>query len=80
MDEAVKRGIVTSKKQLISTPGEEWLRTDLDELVESDWTAYDFVHRNRKLLASRQARRTGCFRAATSSASIPAAGASTSGR
>jgi hypothetical protein len=26
------------------------MRTDLDELVESDWTAYDFVHRNRKML------------------------------
>ena len=50
MDEAVKRGIVTSRKQLDTVPNEDWLRTDLDELVESDWTAYDFVHRNRKLL------------------------------
>ncbi len=49
-DEFVRRGIVPSPGKLESRPEQEWVKVDIDNVLESDWAAYAFVERERKLL------------------------------
>lgn len=48
--EFIRRGIVTQASELESTPEQERLRIDLNDVVESDWAAYDFAEKARRLL------------------------------
>ncbi|MCJ7515071.1 MAG: hypothetical protein MUO89_03750 [Dehalococcoidia bacterium] len=48
--EFVKRGIVKSGRELESKPEQEWVSVDLNDIAESEWAAYAFVEKQRKLL------------------------------
>jgi hypothetical protein len=48
--EFLKRKIVNDAAELDSAPEEEWVQVDLDDIVESEWAAYAFAEKNRKLL------------------------------
>lgn len=48
--EFIRRGIVTQASELESTPAQERLRIDLNDVVESDWAAYDFAEKARRVL------------------------------
>lgn len=49
-NEFVKRGIVNTAGELEYTPGQEWVSIDLNDILESDWAAYAFVEKERRLL------------------------------
>ena len=49
-DEFVERGIVGSQDELAAKPDADEVRADLNNLVESEWYAFGFAERNRKLL------------------------------
>ena len=80
IDEAMKRGIVTSKKHSSARRGRSGC-----EPTSMSWSSpigrrMTSCIATESCSASLPARRIGCFRAATSSASTPGAGTSTSGR
>jgi hypothetical protein len=49
-DEFLKRKIVDNVTELDCRPEEEWLRVNLEDILESDWAAYAFAEKIRKLL------------------------------
>lgn len=48
--EFIRRGIVSSANELESRPEEEWVHINLNDVLESDWVAYAFAEKERKLL------------------------------
>jgi hypothetical protein len=48
--EFIKRGIVKDAGELESKPEEEWVQVDLNDILESEWAAYAFAEKKRKLL------------------------------
>lgn len=49
-DEFVSRRIVGRASELDCRPEEEWVRVNLEDIVESEWAAYAFAEKMRKLL------------------------------
>ncbi|NVL91235.1 MAG: hypothetical protein HWN69_09660, partial [Desulfobacterales bacterium] len=45
-----KRGIVGKDSELDCRPEEEWVRVNLEDILESEWAAYAFAEKMRKLL------------------------------
>jgi hypothetical protein len=49
-EEFVSRGIVGNGSELDCQPEEEWVHVNLDNIIESEWAAYAFAEKMRKLL------------------------------
>jgi hypothetical protein len=49
-DEFVSRGIVSRASELDCQPEEDWVRANLEDILESEWAAYTFAEKMRKLL------------------------------
>jgi hypothetical protein len=49
-NEFLTRGIINNIQELECTPEVEWIDANLDEIMESDWTAYAFAEKIRSLL------------------------------
>jgi hypothetical protein len=44
------RGVISSAGELEPSPGKDLIRIDLNNIKESEWAAYDFAEKNRRLL------------------------------